>query len=60
MAETTAQSLIDQLDRNEHVSRWDVFRHRKEMRAIISQQSATYGHLEYEIEDLIDSAKESL
>ncbi len=54
------QELIDKMNRDEHVSRWDVFHYRKAIRAIIRDNPSTYGHLEYEFEDLVDSAKESL
>jgi len=58
--EMIPQNLVDAMNRDEHVSRWDVFNHRKAMRAIIRDNPATYGYLEYEFEDLVDSAKESL
>jgi len=43
----------------EHVSRWDVYRNRKQIRELI-QREEIYKELEYEVEDLIDSATESL
>jgi len=54
-----AEELLGKLMRNEHVSRWDVYRNRKQIRELI-QREEIYKELEYEVEDLIDSATESL
>jgi len=54
-----AEELLGNLMRNKHVSRWDVYRNRKQIRELI-QREEIYKELEYEVEDLIDSATESL
>jgi len=57
--QSKAELILGKLMRNEHVSRWDVFRNKKQIRLLI-QREEIYKELEFEVEDLIDSATESL
>ena len=52
--------LLEKLLNNENVSRWDVFRNRKEIIAIMQNNPNKYESIYDEVIDIIESAKESL
>lgn len=57
--ETKAKELLEQVARNESVSKWDVYRCRREIRKLI-RENIEFEDLSHEIECIIDLASESL
>lgn len=53
-----AEQLLEDLDQGKSVSRWDVHIQRRSIRLFLREER--FKHLEYKVQDLIDSAKESL
>jgi hypothetical protein len=54
-----AEEILQKLLRNESVSRWDVYTHRKEIRGLIIENEE-YHEIQNEVEVIIDTAKDSL
>jgi len=52
--------LLNKILNNEYVSRWDVYRNRKEIIAIMQNDLETFESIYEEVIDIIESAKESL
>lgn len=55
-----AIEILDKLQRNEQVSRWTIFSKRRDLRRILSFEHNYSDDVIWEVEDAIDSAKESL
>lgn len=54
-----ATELLESLLKGEKVSRWSVHIHRRAIMRLVREEEK-YKSLEWEVQDLIDSAKESL
>jgi len=55
-----ATEIIQAIQNNESISRWDVLLHQKEIKRIIRSNPDKYESIFEEILDIIESAKESL
>lgn len=55
-----AIETLDKLQRNEQVSRWTIFRQRRDLKRILSCEHKYSEDVIWEVENAIDSARESL
>jgi hypothetical protein len=55
-----AIEILDKLQRNEQVSRWVIFSKRKDLKRILNCEHDYSDDVVWEVDDAIDSARESL